>query len=154
MSRDTVGPAARPIRLRSDAISVDLRIPLTSWLDVRGEAYRGQAIRGLGSGGIAQGVARDPRGRGVPVRDRAAWLQVNARASAALTIGAGCGFSDPEDEDLPPATGRLENGICEGHTIWRPEPLLLGLEYRRIKTTYSSGAYTNNHLNLAVGFVF
>lgn len=154
MSRDTVGPSARPIRLRSDAISVDLRVPLTSWLEVRGEAYQGQAVRGLGSGGIAQGVARNARARGVPVRDRAAWLQVNARPTAAVTLGSGCGFSDPEDEDLPTATGRMENGICEGHVIWRPEPLLLGLEYRRIKTTYSSGAFTNNHLNLAVGFVF
>jgi hypothetical protein len=154
MSRDTVGPTSRPLRLRSDAISVDLRIPLTSWLEMRGEAYQGQAVRGLGSGGIAQGVARNARARGVPVRDRAAWLQVNARAASGITVGSGCGFSDPEDEDLPAATGRMENGICEGHLIWRPGPVLVGFEYRRIKTTYSSGAHTNNHLNLAVGFVF
>jgi hypothetical protein len=154
MSRDTLGTAARPIRLRSEAFSLDMRIPILAWLEVRGEAYDGQALRGLGSGGIAQGVARNAMGRGVAVRDRGAWVQVNAQPRAGVTLGSGCGYSDPEDADLPAATGRMKNGTCEAHAIWRPAPLILGLEFRRIKTTYAANAFANNHLNLTVGFLF
>ena len=154
MSRDTVGATSRPIRLRSEAVSLDLRIPLLTWLEVRGEAYRGQGLRGLGSGGIAQGVARASDGRGVPVRDRAAWVQVNTRPFEGTDFGSGCGYSDPDDEDLPAATGRMKNTTCEIHAIWRPSPLIVGLEVRRIKTTYAANAFTNNHVNATIGFAF
>jgi hypothetical protein len=33
-------------------------------------------------------------------------------------------------------------------------PLLLGFEWRRLTTDYAAGAVTNDHLNVAVGFVF
>ena len=51
----------------------------------------------------------------------------------------------------------LENLSWETHLIWRPHPLVFGLEYRRIETTYGDvdiGKRTANHVNVAMGFVF
>jgi hypothetical protein len=31
------------------------------------------------------------------------------------------------------------------------EPLLFGLEYRRLRTRYDAGAFVGHHLNLALG---
>jgi hypothetical protein len=69
-------------------------------------------------------------------------------------IGGGCGLDDPDDADVP-AAGRFKNFVCEGHAEWRPRgPLVLGLEFRRLKTSYQAGDFTANHINFAAGFRF
>src|SRR5256885_9188916 len=51
--------------------------------------------------------------------------------------------------------GRLKNFVCEGHVDLRPRgPLLFGIEFRRLETTYPSGKFTANHFNLAAGYRF
>jgi hypothetical protein len=75
-----------------------------------------------------------------------------------LTIGAGA-LDDPNDDDLRnalgQAQGRLKNFTCMGHLDLRPSgPLVIGLAYRRLATTYSTGEFIDNHYNLAVGFRF
>jgi hypothetical protein len=68
-------------------------------------------------------------------------------------MGAGCGVGDPDDDNLPAA--RLRNLACEGHVTARPGgPLLAGIEYRRLRTTYASGPASASHVNLAAGFEF
>jgi hypothetical protein len=132
------------------AVAADARIPFTRWLEVRGEAYDGKGVRGLGGGAIGQlfGVG------GVPVRSRGAWGQVNVKPSSRVTIGAGTGLDDPDDRDLA-AGARLKNVVTEGHLHWRPSgPLVFGVEFRRMETTYASGKLANDHLNLALGFEF
>jgi hypothetical protein len=43
--------------------------------------------------------------------------------------------------------------VCAAHVRWTPvQPVLLGLEYRRHSTLYSTGMYHANHINLALGF--
>lgn len=136
--------------LVSEAFAVDARIPLATWLEVRGEGYDGKALRGLGGGGVGQGFGLN----GVPVRSRGAWGQVNITASTRVVLGAGYGFDDPRDEDLPSGS-RLRNAATEAHLHVRPAgPLVLGFEYRRIETTYSTGKLWNDHLNLSIGFEF
>jgi hypothetical protein len=42
-----------------------------------------------------------------------------------------------------------------GYFITHPSgPLVLGVEFRRIATTYSGRTLSNDHLNLAFGFEF
>ena len=136
--------------LTSEAVAVDARIPLASWLELRGEGFDGKALRGLGGGGIGQGLGAG----GVPVRSRGAWGQVNVRPTARMGIGAGYGFDEPRTEDVP-AGGRLKNTATEVHLHLRPAgPLVLGLEYRRLETTYAAGKFANDHFNVAVGFEF
>ena len=51
--------------------------------------------------------------------------------------------------------GRLKNFVCEGHVDLRPRgPLVFGIEFRRLETTYPSGKFTANHFNLAAGYRF
>jgi len=69
-------------------------------------------------------------------------------------VGGGCGLDDPDDADVA-SGGRLKNFVCEGHVEWRPRgPLIFGFEFRRLQTTYQTGDFTVNHLNLAAGFRF
>jgi hypothetical protein len=45
----------------------------------------------------------------------------------------------------------------EAHLIWRPHPVLFGLEFKRIRTEFGStevGTLNANHINVAMGFEF
>jgi hypothetical protein len=133
----------------SEAVAASALVPLGRFVELRAEAYTGQALRGLGGGGVGQNLTTT----GDPVHDRGGWAQLNVRPSSRLELGAGCGVSDPDDENLP--AGRLRNAACAGHVTAHPGgPLLAGLEYRRLRTTYASGPRDVDHLNLAVGFEF
>jgi hypothetical protein len=135
--------------LKSSAVTVDWRLKF-GIAEVIGEAYSGQALAGLGGGGVGQNFGVN----GAPVRDKGGWGQLNLRPVSAWMFGGGCGLDDPDDADVP-ATGRFKNLVCEGHLEWRPSgPLIFGFEYRRLKTTYQSGEYGATHLNLAAGFRF
>ena len=136
--------------LTSSAVAADFRVPLTSWLELRGEAYQGQALKGLGGGGIGQGTGLN----GVPVHDAGGWAQVNFKPTSRLLLGAGYGVDDPRDSDLAPGS-RLKNVAREVHFHVRPGgPFVFGVEYRRLETTYSTGALANDHVNLSMGIEF
>ena len=136
--------------LTSEAFTVDARIPLAKWLELRGEGFDGKALKGLGGGGIGQGFGLN----GVPVRTRGAWGQVNFKYGSRVLLGGGYGFDDPRDEDLTPGS-RLKNEATEAHLHLRPAgPLVIAFEYRRLETTYATGKLANDHLNLALGFEF
>lgn len=135
--------------LESRAITFDTRIKLGP-AELIGEAFAGQALAGLGGGGIGQYAGTG----GAPVRTHGGWGQLNVRPRTGWMFGGGCGIDDPKDSDVLP-TGRFRNFVCEGHVEWRPPgPLLFGFEFRRLQTRYQSGDYTVNHLNLAAGFRF
>ena len=138
-------------------------IPLAPWLELRGEGFTGQALRGLGGGGIAQnfrGPAITQAVAGVPLRSQGGWAQANVRWAEIMTVGAGCGVEKPEGPfgDLPAPTQagfRQRNQVCESHAILRPEgPVVVGLTYRRMRTLYARGPFDNDHVNLAIGYQF
>ena len=136
----------------SRALTMDWRVMVRPGLEVRGEAYDGQLLRGLGGGAIAQNFGRAtlPALLGPSLRDRAAWVQVNGRLHPTLIAGAGCGLNRVNPRDLP---ARDRNTVCAVHTLWRPaQPMLVGVEFRQIRTHYPSGAFRVNHFNLALGF--
>jgi hypothetical protein len=136
--------------LPSEAVTMDALVPIGSRLEVRGEAYTGKALKGLGGGGIGQGTGAG----GAPVRDKGGWAQVMVKTTPTLSLGGGCGLDDPEDKDLP-ASGRLKNQACAGMLAWHPDgPLTVGLEYRRLQTTYAAGTLVNDHVNAGIGFAF
>lgn len=136
--------------LPSRAAAVQLQLPLGKMVELRGEAFTGKAIAGLGGGAIGQNFG--PTGE--PVRTRGGWGQLLLRPAPEWELGAGYGVDDPKDADLDPTTHRLKNETFGGHIHWRPSPLVLGLEYRRIRTTYGPGRESADHLNLAVGAEF
>jgi hypothetical protein len=135
----------------SKAAAVSVWTPVGRWIDFRAEAFTGQALAGLGGGGIGQNMVRD----GVPVHTKGGWGQLNVRPSAAWEIGGGLGMDDPADDDLLPAS-RLRNLAFEGHVTWRRAPLVVGAEVREIRTRYAApvGTLSATHVNAAVGFEF
>jgi hypothetical protein len=112
-------PGARPdSMLTSKAVGCDARMSLTDWLDVRGEVYTGQLMRGLGGGAIAQGVGN----LGRPIQNKAGWLQLNLTPITEGQSGAGCGIDDPRDSDvIQDRTGRLQNTACALYTSFGRE---------------------------------
>jgi hypothetical protein len=134
---------------RSEAVTCDLLAPW-SIFELRAEAFTGQALRGLGGGGIGQSLTT----AGDPVVGVGGWVQLNVNPSNIWGFGAGCGVDDPDDAGLP-ATARLRNASCGAHLTTHPSgPLIMGLEGRRIVTTYGSGRFGVDHLNLFFGFEF
>ena len=139
-----------PLLRSSTATAIDAKVPLADWFELRGEWYDGDGMRGLGGGAVGQ--LFDVNGN--PIHSSGLWAQANLKPTTRVTIGAGFGSDDPDDASLPPGA-RLKNTALEGHLHLRPAgPLLLGVEYRRIETTYATGKIANDHLNLAIGFSF
>lgn len=136
-------------RATSEAVVASAVVPLGALVTVRGEAYAGQALRGLGGGGIGQNVSAAGRA----VRDRGGWAQLDVRPSPVWQLGGGCGVADPRDADVP--AGRRRNTACATHLLVRPGgPLVAGVEYRRLATRHADGTARNHHVNVAVGFEF
>ncbi len=140
--------------LESKAVAASARLRPVRVLELRGEAYTGQGVAGLGSGAVGQNFGLN----GVPIRTTAWWAQLNLLPSDAWELGGGLGIDDPKDEDIDPATQRGKNTVWEVHAIWRPLPLVLGLEFRRLETEYGVSpnykGWTANHVNLTLGFEF
>jgi hypothetical protein len=134
------------------ALAASARFTLSRYLEVRGEAFSGQALSTLGGGGIGSNLGVG----NVPVRTHGGWGQLNLRPYPTVEVGGGFGLDDPNDADLNPATAWLRNVSWEGHVQWRPAPLVLGVEFRRIETTYGPalGNVFVNHINVAAGFAF
>jgi hypothetical protein len=136
-------------------VSLDAHAVLFPHVELRGEAYTGRLLRGLGGGAIAQNFGTPPGGGatgvlGPPIRDEAGWAQLNVQPHTTLITGVGCGIDLPNADDAPT---RLQNTVCAVHADWRPaQPLVFGVEYRQLGTRYSSGTYSARHLNFIFGF--
>src|SRR5882762_821765 len=139
---------------QSRAVTADARFKVGP-VELLAEAFSGKALAGLGGGGIGQSIGPT----GVEVRTKGGWGQLNVRPRPEVMVGGGCGLDDPDDGDLSDALGnprgRLKNFVCEGHVDLRPRgPLVFGVEFRRLETTYPSGKFTANHFNVAAGYRF
>src|SRR5881397_648093 len=139
---------------QSRALTADARVKFGP-VEFLAEAFSGKALAGLGGGGIGQNIGPT----GAQVRAKGGWGQLNIRPRREVLVGGGCGLDDPDNGDLSDALGnphgRLKNFACEGHVDFRPAgPLVFGIEFRRLETTYPSGKFTANHFNLAAGFRF
>lgn len=139
--------------LNSKAAAFAARFFVTEFVELRGEAFTGEAMAVLGGGGIGQNFGAG----GLPLRTRGGWGQLNILPVPEWELGGGFGIDDPDDADFAPDTGRLKNASWETHIIWRPHPLMFGFEVRRILTTYGDatiGTQEATHINLALGFQF
>lgn len=139
----------RPQGTRKDskAVACDAKLPVTEWLEVRGEFFAGEALRGLGGGGIGQNFIPDTT-RGL--KTKGGWAQVNFQPTERLRLGAGCGGDHPEAVAL-----RRRNDSCAGYLLMRSlGPMFVGAELRRLRTDYLNGRFTNDYVTLAAGFEF
>lgn len=133
-------------RVKSRAIACDALLPVTESLELRGEYFTGDALRGLGGGGVGQNFTAS----GGALGTTGGWAQLNARLGALLRVGLGCGVDHPDG-----APTRLRNESCATHVTARPAgPLFFGAELRRLRTGYSSSRYVSDNVTLAAGFEF
>lgn len=137
----------------TSAVAVSFQVPLTSWLEVRGEGYSGQVLAGLGDGGAGQNFASGSLFGPAPLHDTGGWVQVSMRPAPGVTLGGGCGRSNPDAADAPVI---LRNDLCQAHLIWRPGGLpVIALDVREIQTTrQATGLARTRQVNLAFGVEF
>jgi hypothetical protein len=132
-------------RIDSRAVACDALVPVTDRLELRGEYFVGEALRGLGGGGIGQNFTSANSG----LETAGGWAQLIARLGLSQ-LGLGCGADHPDAQ----AT-RRRNESCAAHFTVRPTgPLFFGAEARRIRTAYAASRYVNDHVTFAAGFEF
>ena len=140
--------------VESNAIVVAGIIPLGEMFELRGEWFTGQALAGLGGGGIGQSIHLD----GTPFKTTGGWGAITMMPGTQWEIGGGFGYDDPEETpaDTLVATFKLKNTQYNGRVQWRAQPVVLALEYRHFATVWGGGIgeKTASHLNFAFGLEF
>lgn len=93
-------------QFESQAVGVDVTLPITPEIWFKGEAWMGKNLDDI-RGGIAQGVNATT---GEEVHARGGWVEIGAKPCAWYSAYGGAALDDPDDEDLPPS-GRDINRI-------------------------------------------
>ena len=147
--------------------TVDLRMPLARFFEITANAYRGQALAGLGGGGYVN-YYYYYEGSNEIVRaldDVGGWAQLKARAGQRLELNAGYGADNPfakeidaamESPDASPYAGLARNRSFFSNAIFSPSAyLLFSLEYRRLWTNYSTGPTNlSDVIGIGAGYKF
>lgn len=145
----------------------DWSIPLTHWVTLTGEFYRGRALGGLG-GGVGRSVLftgdPNPYAQLQPLNSVGGWSQLKIRATNKLEFNGAFGVDSPFASDLrgyplspsyfPAAL--LQNRSALVNFIYRPRSdLLFSGEYRHLKTfDLDAGSPTAEQVNLMMGILF
>jgi hypothetical protein len=152
--------------INSYAISGDWMVPLSSRLELSGEAFFGRAVGLAEESGnrydslyAATGPITSPETSIRGVRSAGGWAQMAIKARSDLDFNFAYGQEDPRNRDIfsgqVSASRRFKNQVGSANFIWQfRQNLLLSLEYRRFWTQYASQQRTGNHYNLAVGYMF
>jgi hypothetical protein len=147
-------------------IAGDWQLPLGSRVELSGEAYHGRSITlSESSGGSVdrlyafKGQLNDPHTLIRGVRSSGGWIQLSVEARRALQLNFAYGQEDPNNVDIRSgevdASTRLKNQVSSANFIYKLRSnVVTSLEYRRLRTHSITGRYWNNHLNLAVGYLF
>ncbi len=139
-----LAPTTSAALVQSDAITCDFMLPVIDMIELRGELFSGDAIRGLGGGGVGQNLTA----AGAAVPTQGGWAQINLRPTATWRVGASCGTDQPNV-----VVTRQRNDSCAGYAIVRPSgPIFIGFEFRRTRTSYATARFVNDHVTLAAGF--
>ncbi|HEY1901940.1 MAG TPA: hypothetical protein VGG56_05900 [Terracidiphilus sp.] len=149
------------------AATFDLRFPLTRHFELTANAYRGQALDGLGGGGYVNyyyqyaGSAEFVH----PLDDVGGWTQLKAKASQRVEMNAGYGTDNPFAREVQEAISSLgatsypglaRNRSFFSNVIFSPSAyLLFSLEYKRMWTNYGMGpADFSDSIGIGAGYKF
>jgi hypothetical protein len=147
-------------------IAGDWQFPLGSRVELSGEAYLGRSIALSESSGRSvdrlyafKGPLNDPHTLIRGVRSRGGWIQLSVEARRALQLNFAYGQEDPNNADIRfgevDAYTRLKNQVGSANFMYNLRSnVVASLEYRRLRTQSVTGRYWNNHLNLALGYLF
>lgn len=124
-------PPQDDARFETWSVNLDLEIPLSAGLDLRGEFFHGANLSAY-LGGIGQGVCGCARR---PIRTTGGWLEIVKSWSSAWRSHAGAGVDDPLDSDF--LFGRSRNQFVFANLVWQVNSgLSTGLEVGWWRTLY------------------
>lgn len=151
------------------ASTADWNAPITRWLTLSGEFYRGRALGGLGGGAYQSALfsanPADPNSRVRGLDTVGGWSQLKFRLSPKIELNAAAGQDNPFASQLrayPIAGyGSINDAIARNQSellnvIYRPRSdLVLSAEYRHIGTHDADNTpYSADHINLSLGILF
>jgi hypothetical protein len=131
--------------------TMDVKMPLSKYFEMTANAYRGQALAGLGGGGYVNYYETGGEANYYvhALDDVGGWAQLKARAGQRMEINAGFGADNPfakEVDEAVPLTGNssyfglARNRSVFSNAIYSPSTyLLFSIEYRRLWTNFSTG---------------
>jgi hypothetical protein len=146
----------------------DWQIPLTSWLKLSGDFYRGSAVGAFG-GGIGRsvlfnGLLSDPATLVRPLNSMGGWTQIKVLPAPKIEFNGAAGQDNPFAEDIrsfPNAQSYLNPSLTRNRVsfvnfVYRPRSdLLFSAEFRRLRTfDLTNSSQVANHVNLAMGYLF
>jgi hypothetical protein len=151
--------------------TLDWIAPLSKWISLTGEFYRGRALGGLGGGlyesAVYNGYPSNPATQIRGLDAIGGWTQVKVRASSKLEFNAAAGQDNPFAGQIRayPYSGYPANqlgGVVTRNqselfnVIYRPRSaLVFSAEYRHIGTfELDNSRYTADHINLVMGILF
>ncbi len=144
----------------------DWSVPLSGMLELSGEGYFGRGITlSEHSGGntsdafVLSGPVSDPTTRIRGIHSTGGWAQLKFKPIERLEFNSAFGVDDPRDRDVFSGvfsdSTRLRNQTFSANSIYRLRSnVLLSLEYRHIRSAYPGATSTNDHINLAIGYLF
>jgi uncharacterized coiled-coil protein SlyX len=147
--------------------TMDLRLPFTSHFEFTANAYRGQALAGLGGGGyvnyLYEYAASNEFARALD--DVGGWTQLKARAGQKMEFNAGYGADNPFAKEIHVAMqssgaasypGLARNRSFFSNAIYSPSAyLLFSLEYKRLWTNYNTGPTDfSDSIGIGAGYKF
>jgi len=158
--------AADGSRFDAWAATADLHLPLGKYLLLTSNAYRGQALGGLGGGGYADFIYRDyERGTVLqPIDDIGGWAQLAVKTGRFETNVA-YGLDNPFSKQIrsrtasstvPAYSGLTRNSTLMLNTIYSPNAYLqFSLEYKRLQSTFPSrDRYASDAIGLSGAYRF
>jgi uncharacterized coiled-coil protein SlyX len=147
--------------------AMDLRVPLTGHFEMTANAYRGQALAGLGGGGYVNYFSLYSGSTEIvhALDDVGGWAQFKARAGQRLEMNAGYGADNPFNKEIDAAmlssaamyySGLARNRSFFSNAIYSPSAyLLFSLEYKRLWTDYAgSPTYFSDSIGIGAGYKF
>jgi hypothetical protein len=149
------------------ASTIDLLFPITKHFTATANAYRGQALAGLGGGGYVNYYYEYFGDTEVaqPLNAVGGWTQLQARANQRLQFNVGYGIDNPFADEVREANSAMAGAYYQGlarnrsvysNVIYSPNSyLLFSLEYRRFWSNYATGpTYTSDVIGIGAGYKF
>jgi len=153
--------------------TMDLRLPFTRHFEIAANAYRGQALAGLGAGGFVNyyylynGLVETAHA----LDDVGGWTQLKAKAGERVEINAGFGTDNPFAKEIHAALSSLNTSSAQSsgsypglarnqsffsNVIYSPSAyLLFSLEYKRLWTNYATGPTNfSDSIGIGAGYKF
>ncbi len=134
-------PIAGEDEWTSSIYGLDVTLPITDDLKLKGEFWAGENLNDL-RGGIGQGINATT---GDEIAAIGYWAQVDYALNDTTGIFVGTSVDDPDDGDLPTGGMDLNEQYYAGMTFRVWEPVRFGVDYVHWKTEYVGLRDGTNH---------